>query len=258
LIFERTHFLQHHNHLIPIGFAFLEFERKEDAEVAVKGSNGRLILNQKIRAEISRRTGARGGIDRKPEIQNKPPRTPHRVKITGLPEQTSWKDLKEFLENEVNVVFLDFRGRGNAIAEFAESDQADSVVNALNNSMFQDHIIGIERDESEDGGNGHDHNSSNQQQQQRQRQVDGGSDGRGHSNNSRHQDSQYRGPQDFDQRQYNNSNTSRGNGRRSRERSRDRRGGGPGPGRSRSRDRDQYRGGGGGGYDRGDNFRRRY
>jgi RNA recognition motif-containing protein len=217
----------------------------------VKGSNGRLILSQKIRAEISRRNGARG-IDRRPvEIQNKPPRTPHRIKISGLPDQTSWKDLKQFLEAEANVIFLDFRGRGNAIAEFAEADHVDSVVNALNNSTFQDHLIQIEKDESGGEGDGQDNHS-----QQREQQASGGSDsfrqgqqGQGQRNYPNNSSSRYR------EDQYNNTN--RNNGRRSMERSRERRG------RSRSRDREQYRGGGGrgggGGYDYGgDNYRRRY
>jgi hypothetical protein len=147
-----------------------------------------MILNSKIRAEISRRNGTKKPNERRqqqeqqapppppPPVSYAPPpsqshsapppratgggsgtgvgtgklpqRTPYRVLISGLPEKTSWKSLKEFFETEYPVIFLDFRSPGNAIAEFGDSEQVEGIVQSFHGSFFQEKRLSVVRDDS--------------------------------------------------------------------------------------------------------------
>lgn len=131
--------------LSPIGFAFVEFEDKRDAEYAVKDMDGRQIMGKRVRCELSRRGGARGEEVAK-SARGPPQRTPYRIKISGLPENASWKELKDIFRKDTEPVYVDLRGRGTAVAEFAAEADVGRAIELFNDTKVMGSRIRIEKD----------------------------------------------------------------------------------------------------------------
>lgn len=168
----------------PPGFAFVEYDNSDSASDAVKDMDDRYFMSKKIRVEVSRRGRCSGltenareaGVNRIEELRGDaetndndsatfrsrdrdrerdirgavaPQRTEHRIRISGLPNGTQWKDLKSKFKEITNteVAFVDvYRTGGEAIAEFASAVDADMVMNKLNDSSYNGNIITIKRD----------------------------------------------------------------------------------------------------------------
>lgn len=134
----------------PPGFAFVEFEDDRDARDAVRDMDGRFILDKRIRVEISRRGRAAGGGagrggDRESTRGGPPNRGDFRVKITNLPANLNWRDLKDFLRNTIEPVFVDIIG-GVGIAEFKSESDADRVIDKLDDTKYEGAYIRIAMD----------------------------------------------------------------------------------------------------------------
>lgn len=143
----------------PPGFAFVEFEDRRDASDAARDMDGRYILDRRIRVEVSKRGAARGGRgddrdgdrgdDKGANPRGPPTRTPHRVKISGLPENASWKELKEMLRKDTEPVYVDLRGRGTAVAEFAQAGDVEIAIEKYDDTKLMGSYIRIEKDETD-------------------------------------------------------------------------------------------------------------
>ena len=142
------------NSFIFVGFAFIEFSDDRDAKDAVRDMDGRYILDKKVRVEVSRRGrgGAGGRAGSGPSSRGAKVRTDHRVKILGLPSSAHWQSLKEFLRDVAEPAFVDTIGRGEGIAEFSTSSDADLVVSKLHDTKYEGSYITVKRD----GGGGRD------------------------------------------------------------------------------------------------------
>jgi RNA recognition motif-containing protein len=218
----------------PPGFAFVEYEDERDASDAVKDMDGRWILDKKIRVEISRKGSAAPPAvnNTEPRARGPPTRSEHRIKITGLADNVSWKEMKEKLKDESDPVYVDLRGRGVGIAEFATASDVDRIIEKFDDSNFCGAIVRIRRSDSPDI-------RFTRPRSDRGRYGDYDDRGRDRRPRSRSRDRSRGGDRD-----------------RGRDRSRDR---GGGRDRSRSRDRDRDRGSGRGrrSYSRSDSRSRR-
>lgn len=60
--------------------------------------------------------GDRGRDDRKPK------RTPFRITVSGLPDRTSWQDLKDFMRCGGDIVYADVDRRGGGVVEYSNRE----------------------------------------------------------------------------------------------------------------------------------------
>lgn len=132
----------------PPGFSFVEFFDDRDARDAVRGSDGRFILDRRVRVEISKRRMNKGGRSGEPRgsAAVNPKRTDFRVKFPYFPARGSWQKLKDVLRDIGCIpVYCDvLEGVGHA--DFRTSSDADLVVERLDNAPFCDGTLRAERD----------------------------------------------------------------------------------------------------------------
>jgi RNA recognition motif-containing protein len=145
----------------PPGFAFVEFDDDRDAKDAVRGTDGRYILDKRVRVEISRKGraggggGGGGGRDRDDGPRrggNPPQRTEFKVKISNLPDGTNWRDIKDHVRNTADPVFADVTNGGNAVAEFRTLADAERIVDKLDDTKFNGSYIRVTLDMASGSG----------------------------------------------------------------------------------------------------------
>ncbi|RCI16223.1 hypothetical protein L249_2801 [Ophiocordyceps polyrhachis-furcata BCC 54312] len=121
------------------GFGFIEYKDPMDArDVVPDGSD---FMGERLTVQFARgsrnREGAFGNHERAPP---RPRRTPHRMQITGLPNETSWQDLKDFArQSSLDVVYSetgrDSNGRG--FVEFETAADLRTAVDKLDGREFK-------------------------------------------------------------------------------------------------------------------------
>ena len=77
-------------------FAFVEFDDPRDADDAVRGRDGIDFDGGRIRVELAKSSGRRGGGRDRDRRYAAPSHSDFRVKITNLPRECSWQDVKDF------------------------------------------------------------------------------------------------------------------------------------------------------------------
>jgi len=137
----------------PPGFAFVEFEDSRDAEDAIEDLDGREVRGCRLRVEHSRRKGGgkggKGGGDRmgNREFQSRAPqRTEYRVRCSGLPPSTNWRDLKDFLREGGEITYADVGQDGVGVAEFTTRRDMEECIDRLDNSRFRGERVTIEKE----------------------------------------------------------------------------------------------------------------
>ncbi|CAI5721366.1 unnamed protein product [Peronospora farinosa] len=152
----------------PPGFAFVDFEDPRDADDAIRSMDGRDFLGGRIRVELarggSRRDGGRrdgggrdggrrgdddrggngrGGGDRFERGRNPPQRTDFRVRVTDLPRDVDWRNVKDFLRTGGEVTYCNIEADGSAVAEFQTKDDMDDAIKKLDDTEFRGSYVRV-------------------------------------------------------------------------------------------------------------------
>ena len=117
--------------------------------------DGIKILDKRIRVEISRRgrgEARRGPGDSGGPSRGPPRRTDYRVKISGLPDSASWRELKDMLRDVADPAYVDTFGRGEGVAEFFSEKDVDRVVEKLDDKKFMGSYIRIRKENEGNAG----------------------------------------------------------------------------------------------------------
>ena len=134
----------------PPAYAFIEFERPDDADEAIKRRDGYEFAGARIRVELSRRGGGgRGGRDggrggpppRRGRAQREPKNFDLCIDVENLPDKCSWQDLKDFMRKAGEVAFADVyesrSGRLKGIVEFVSRDDMDYALRKLDDTEMK-------------------------------------------------------------------------------------------------------------------------
>ncbi|EFX01771.1 pre-RNA splicing factor [Grosmannia clavigera kw1407] len=83
-----------------------------------------------------------GGYNSHDRPPPRPRRTAHRMAITGLPNDTSWQDLKDFARRSgLEVVFSETNRFGDGSVEFESAQDLATAIEKLDNTEFRDKIV---------------------------------------------------------------------------------------------------------------------
>ncbi|KAK4252426.1 hypothetical protein C7999DRAFT_10000 [Corynascus novoguineensis] len=123
------------------GFGFIEYKDAMDArDVVPDGSDfmGERLTVQFARGSRHREQG--GGYNHDRNSAPRPRRTPHRMQITGLPNDTSWQDLKDFArQSGTDVVYSETNRNGSneGFVEFETAADLRAAVEKLDGREFK-------------------------------------------------------------------------------------------------------------------------
>ncbi|KAK3316106.1 putative methyltransferase-domain-containing protein [Apodospora peruviana] len=122
------------------GFGFIEYKDAMDArDVVPDGSD---FMGERLTVQFARGTRNRegGAFNNERNSAPRPRRTPHRMQITGLPNDTSWQDLKDFArQSGLDVVYSETgrNGNGEGFVEFETAGDLRTAVEKLDNREFK-------------------------------------------------------------------------------------------------------------------------
>ncbi|KAL2119287.1 hypothetical protein VTJ04DRAFT_6247 [Mycothermus thermophilus] len=123
------------------GFGFIEYKDAMDARDAVPALHGSDFLGERLTVQFARgnRHRENGYGDR--NSAPRPRRTPHRMQITGLPNDTSWQDLKDFArQSGRDVVYSETNrssGGTEGLIEFETAEDLRIAVEKLDGREFK-------------------------------------------------------------------------------------------------------------------------
>ncbi|KAH7027893.1 uncharacterized protein B0I36DRAFT_328142 [Microdochium trichocladiopsis] len=124
------------------GFGFVEYKDPMDARDVVPAFHGSDFMGQRLTVQFARGSRQReGGFGGNNERQPpRPRRTPHRMQITGLPNDTSWQDLKDFArQSSLDVVYSETGrdGNGRGFVEFESAADLRTAIEKLDQREFK-------------------------------------------------------------------------------------------------------------------------
>ncbi|KIH87248.1 pre-mRNA splicing factor [Sporothrix brasiliensis 5110] len=121
------------------GFGFIEYKDAMDARDVVPA------FLQFARGARNTRDGGSGGGNGNTSQERPPPRprrTAHRMGVTGLPNDTSWQDLKDFARRSgLDVVYSETSRSGDGSVEFETAQDLATAIEKLNNTEFRDKVV---------------------------------------------------------------------------------------------------------------------
>ncbi|UNI18161.1 hypothetical protein JDV02_004448 [Purpureocillium takamizusanense] len=122
------------------GFGFIEYKDPMDARDVVPAFHGSDFMGERLTVQFAR--GARNrenGFGNHERAPPRPRRTPFRMQITGLPNETSWQDLKDFArQSSLDVVYSETgRDSGRGFVEFETAADLRTAVEKLDNREFK-------------------------------------------------------------------------------------------------------------------------
>ena len=130
--------------VLSMGFGFVEFKSKQQAESAVKALAGHSLDGHPLIAQLSSKSTDAGEETRKADSQRKREANQTKIIIKNLPFQTSKKDIRSLFAQygELKMVRVprkfDNTTRGFAFAEFVTPKEAQNAMDALTNT----HLLG--------------------------------------------------------------------------------------------------------------------
>ncbi|KAK4039227.1 hypothetical protein C8A01DRAFT_16746 [Parachaetomium inaequale] len=131
------------------GFGFIEYKDAMDArDVVPDGSD---FMGERLTVQFARGSrhreqgpggggGGGGGYNHDRNSAPRPRRTPHRMQITGLPNDTSWQDLKDFArQSGLDVVYSETNRNGSneGFVEFETAADLRTAVEKLDGREFK-------------------------------------------------------------------------------------------------------------------------
>ncbi|RYP20311.1 hypothetical protein DL765_002874 [Monosporascus sp. GIB2] len=122
------------------GFGFIEYKDALDARDVVPAFHGSDFMGERLTVQFARGSRHREGFGNHERSAPRPRRTPHRMQITGLPNDTSWQDLKDFArQSSLDVVYSETGrdGDGRGFVEFETAADLRTAVEKLDNREFK-------------------------------------------------------------------------------------------------------------------------
>ncbi|OTA62468.1 hypothetical protein K449DRAFT_54446 [Hypoxylon sp. EC38] len=122
------------------GFGFIEYKDPMDARDVVPAFHGSDFMGERLTVQFARGSRHREGFGGHERSAPRPRRTPHRMQITGLPNDTSWQDLKDFArQSSLDVVYSETGrdGNGRGFVEFETAADLKTAVEKLDGREFK-------------------------------------------------------------------------------------------------------------------------
>jgi len=119
------------------GFGFVEFEKNEDAEAAVKAMNGKSVDGNQLIVELAQ--------GERPRAKSKINHTEWRVRLENLSSSCHWKDIKDLFRREY-VTFVDVYDDGTGVAEFERHEDMKKAIRHYDGSRFQGRTLSVRED----------------------------------------------------------------------------------------------------------------
>ena len=130
--------------ILSMGFGFIEFRSKKDAESAVQALNGHQLDGHELKVQLSSKALDAGAETRRQDQKRKKDANQTKIIIKNLPFQASKKDIRSLFAQygELKRVRVprkfDNSTRGFAFAEFVTPKEAENAMDALENT----HLLG--------------------------------------------------------------------------------------------------------------------
>eukprot|EP01137_Pigoraptor_chileana_P005328 Opistho-2@48258 len=125
------------------GFCFVEYYDDRDAHDAVRDLHGRDFMGDRLIVEYARGAGSHGA----PRQERRGPlrRTDHAVIVENLSTRASWQDLKDFMREAGEVIYVDAHQPrdGEGVVEFATADDMKNAIRKLDDTEFKEKRIRI-------------------------------------------------------------------------------------------------------------------
>ncbi|KAI1327386.1 hypothetical protein F5Y16DRAFT_371813 [Xylariaceae sp. FL0255] len=122
------------------GFGFIEYKDAMDARDVVPAFHGSDFMGERLTVQFARGSRQREAFGGHERSAPRPRRTPFRMQITGLPNDTSWQDLKDFArQSSLDVVYSETGrdGNGRGFVEFETAADLKTAVEKLDQREFK-------------------------------------------------------------------------------------------------------------------------
>jgi RNA recognition motif-containing protein len=133
------------------GFGFIEYKDAMDARDVVPAFHGSDFMGERLTVQFARGSrhreqagggppGGGAGYNHDRNSAPRPRRTPHRMQINGLPNDTSWQDLKDFArQSGLDVVYSETNRNGSSegFVEFETAADLRTAVEKLDGREFK-------------------------------------------------------------------------------------------------------------------------
>ncbi|ORX99683.1 hypothetical protein BCR34DRAFT_495206 [Clohesyomyces aquaticus] len=122
------------------GFGFIEYKDAMDARDVVPAFHGSDFMGERLIVQFARGSRRNENFTPHERAAPRPRRTPFRMRISGLPVETSWQDLKDFArQSGLDVVYSEV-GRerdGSGFVEYETEADLKTAVEKLDTREFK-------------------------------------------------------------------------------------------------------------------------
>ncbi|KAF2500141.1 hypothetical protein BU16DRAFT_534768 [Lophium mytilinum] len=122
------------------GFGFIEYKDAMDARDVVPAFHGSDFMGERLIVQFARGSRRTENFAHQERAAPRPRRTPYRMRISQLPVETSWQDLKDFArQSGLDVVYSEVgRDRdGTGFVEYETAADLKNAVEKLDNREFK-------------------------------------------------------------------------------------------------------------------------
>eukprot|EP01041_Mallomonas_annulata_P003635 gene3635-7250_t len=125
-----------------LGFAFIEYADKRDAEDAIRDMNGQVVDEAAIVVET-----AKGPRENAPtRTGGAPLKTGLRIRVEGLSSDTSWQDLKDFARTVGRPLYTDVFADGYekvGVVEFETEQCLEAALSKLHGQSLKGKVVSV-------------------------------------------------------------------------------------------------------------------